>query len=257
VVDHRNPSAGGSRTAAEEMRQKPGGEAGESNLPPGEVIAYDEQGKPAIVRQVNAETGIARTIVRGQEGSQRVFGENTIAALTNSGVEEAAKWCGSLSKLELRGLVHEVGQRLLEASRAYHSKVEQLDRLDEIFNYCFFGLNADTDDKALDNAYRRMAKKMHPDKNGGTEAAKLKFQQMKERYESLKKKRGGDVHGDESVPRNAGDGSIGHREDSKGQAVEGEDCRADPGPSDHAEHPSENVGSETQQDADTSQQQSK
>merc|ERR1712008_168608 len=105
-----------------------------------------------------------------------------------------------------------------------------------------------------------MAKKMHPDKNGGTEAAKLKFEQMKERYESLKKKRGGDGHGDETVPRNAGDSPVGRREDSRGHSAEGEDCSADPclhGSSDHAERPSEDVGSDTQQDAGTSNQQSK
>lgn len=36
--------------------------------------------------------------------------------------------------------------------------------------------------------YRKLAKKMHPDKNGGTESAKNRFQAMKERYEALKKK---------------------------------------------------------------------
>merc|ERR1719281_1042373 len=59
----------------------------------------------------------------------------------------------------------------------------------EQLNYHYFGLTADASDKDLDNAYRKLAKQMHPDKNGGTDAAKKRFQQMKERYEAIKKKR--------------------------------------------------------------------
>merc|ERR1719235_1715850 len=59
-----------------------------------------------------------------------------------------------------------------------------------MLNYMYFGLSCDATEKDLDNAYRKLAKQMHPDKNGGTEEAKKKFQNMKERYEALKKKRG-------------------------------------------------------------------
>merc|ERR1712032_985055 len=44
-------------------------------------------------------------------------------------------------------------------------------------------------EKDLDNAYRKLAKQMHPDKNGSTESAKKQFQQMKDRYEAIKKRR--------------------------------------------------------------------
>lgn len=180
-----NPSAGAAQQPA-----APGAEL--AGLPPGEVIAYDEYGQPSIVRQVKADTGVARTIVRNEDGSHRVFGENTVASLTSSSREEAAKWASSLSPLQLRGLVHEVGQRLLESSRSYHAKLAELESLGERLNYQFFGLSAGAADKELDNAYRRMAKKMHPDKNGGTEEAKTRFQHMKERYEALKRRRGGE-----------------------------------------------------------------
>merc|ERR1712194_648819 len=58
----------------------------------------------------------------------------------------------------------------------------------EKLNYQYFGLEADASERDIDNAYRKLARKMHPDKNGGTEEAKKKFQDMKERYEALKKK---------------------------------------------------------------------
>jgi len=74
-------------------------------------------------------------------------------------------------------------------TKVYHARLNQLDKMGEHLNYIFFGLTSDASDKDLDNAYRKLAKIMHPDKNGGTEAAKKKFQQMKERYEAIKKKR--------------------------------------------------------------------
>merc|ERR1719326_992157 len=93
----------------------------------------------------------------------------------------------------MRGLVHEVGQRLLEGSRLYHARLNQLEKLGDNLNYIYFGLTADASDKDLENAYRKLAKKLHPDKNGGTDAAKKRFQLMKERYEAIKKKRNQDL----------------------------------------------------------------
>jgi molecular chaperone DnaJ len=133
------------------------------------------------------------------DGSTRVFGENTVASLTSSNASDAARWAGCLTNHQLRGLVHEVGQRLLEGSQLYHARLAQLERIGEDANYRFFGLQAGASEKDLDNAYRRLARQWHPDKNGGTEEAKRRFQNMKERYEALKKRR-------EEAPAAQGDG---------------------------------------------------
>jgi len=101
---------------------------------------------------------------------------------------QADEWMNGLACLDLRGLAHEVGQRLVEGSKTYHDGLADLEELQDQLNYLYFGLSFDASEKDLDNAYRKLAKKMHPDKNGGTEEAKRKFQHMKERYEALKKR---------------------------------------------------------------------
>jgi curved DNA-binding protein CbpA len=113
-----------------------------------------------------------------------------VASLTGSSHSDATRWANGLTNHQLRGLVHEVGQRLLNESQLYHARLAQLERLGENENYRFFGLDADATEKDLDNAYRKLARQWHPDKNGGTDEAKKRFQNMKERYEALKKKRG-------------------------------------------------------------------
>merc|ERR1712110_1286492 len=64
---------------------------------------------------------------------------------------------------------------------------KELQRIKEKFSWGYFGLTEGATEKELETAYRALAKKMHPDKNGGTEDAKQRFQNMKERYEALKK----------------------------------------------------------------------
>ncbi|CAL1151841.1 unnamed protein product [Cladocopium goreaui] len=134
-----------------------------SCLPSGEAIAFDEQGRMLIVR-VTQPTGERETVVRLPDGQQRTFDASSVKKMIESPEKEVSEFLENLSHTELRGLVHEVGQRLLEGSRLYHSRLAELDR------------------------YRKLAKKMHPDKNGGTDEAKQRFQAMKERYEALKKK---------------------------------------------------------------------
>merc|ERR1712217_331561 len=69
----------------------------------------------------------------------------------------------------------------------------ELEHLSDSANYEYFGLSPSATERDLDNAYRQLAKKMHPDKNGGTEEAKMRFQAMKERYEALKAKRSSSI----------------------------------------------------------------
>lgn len=165
-----------------------GGQASSpSSLPTGEAVAFDEHGKMLIVR-VTQPTGERETVVRLPDGQQRTFDESSVKKMLGSSQKEIAQFLEDLSNTELRGLVHEVGQRLLEGSQLYHSRLAELDRLGEMSNLKFFDLDETATSRDLDNAYRKLAKKMHPDKNGGTEAAKQRFQAMKERYEALKKK---------------------------------------------------------------------
>merc|ERR1712039_31153 len=98
-------------------------------------------------------------------------------------------WCQELTDRELRALVHEVGQRLVTSSRVYEFQRSKLEKMANDSDYRYFGLTQDAEDKELDAAYRKKAKKMHPDKNGGTEEAKEAFQEMKGKYERLKKRR--------------------------------------------------------------------
>jgi len=214
--------------------QEPPG-AGPSKEEPGpkpEPIAFDEHGRPTIVRWVDPETGAARTVVQSEDGSQRSFGESTVASLLSAKKEESAKWASALTKdltsHQLRGLVHELGQRLLQISQAYTSRLDELKKISEQLNFEYFGLNSETATlKDLDNAYRRLAKQMHPDKNGGTEEAKIKFQQMKERYEELKAKLGGAPSEDAEQPQ-GGSQEQGAREGGApgGEpAPEGQGCR--------------------------------
>jgi len=158
-----------------------------SCLPSGEAIAFDEQGRMLIVR-VTQPTGERETVVRLPDGQQRTFDASSVKKMIESPQKEVAEFLENLSNAELRGLVHEVGQRLLEGSRLYHSRLAELDRLGEMSNMKFFDLDENATMRDLDNAYRKLAKKMHPDKNGGTDEAKQRFQAMKERYEALKKR---------------------------------------------------------------------
>merc|ERR1711896_124231 len=83
-----------------------------------------------------------------------------------------------------------MGQRLLESSGLYQARLKKWEALSEKADLAYFGLSEDCTDRDLDVAYRQLSKKMHPDKNGGTEESKRRFQEMKTRYEDLKKKRG-------------------------------------------------------------------
>lgn len=166
----------------------------EEPLPDGEPVAFDDHGRPCIVRWVDPDSGAARTVVRNADGSQRGFGESTVASLLSANSDEAAKWAAALAQdltdCEVRGLSHELGQRLLQSSQLYQRRHAELENLRELLDYRFFGLSGGASEKELDNAYRQCAKKMHPDKNGGTDDAKERFQRMRERYETLKKKIG-------------------------------------------------------------------
>jgi len=155
----------------------------------GEAVAFDESGEPIILRQVDPESGRARHVVRNADGSLHTFGERTIESLMCSEDAKARRWLAQLSSRDVRGLVHTLGHRLLQSSQLYQQQHVQLVNCADSADYHFFGLCPDCSEHDLDLAYRKMAKQLHPDKNGGTEYAKRRFQNMKERYESLKQRR--------------------------------------------------------------------
>lgn len=154
----------------------------------GEAIAYNNRGEPVITR-TTGESGNAATVVINEDGTQSTFGKNTLSSLMSSDEGDAQAWIHALTTLEVRGLVHEIGQVLLSTSAIYQFHLNRLKDLSETQNYAYFGLREDATDKEIDMAYRKLAKQMHPDKNGGTPEAKERFQQMKERYEALKQHR--------------------------------------------------------------------
>jgi len=176
-------------TAGEAREEAPKTSPKAHDFKSSDVVGYDENGEPLIVRTTDPATGSGRTIVLNRDGSQAVFGSSTVASLLSTTQESVAKWIDGLSMEQMRGLTHEVGQRLVESSVRYTYHKKQYDQLSDTSNYAYFGLNTNASDKDLDLAYRKMAKQMHPDKNGGTEEAKKRFQDMKARYEALKERR--------------------------------------------------------------------
>lgn len=186
----------------------------------GEPIAFDGRGRATIARQLDSDSGQAKTVVLNDDGSIKEFDLQTVHELASKNKNEASRVLDDLTNHQLRGLVHEVGQRLLVSSQLYHKRLSELERLGDHLNFMYFGLDASASEKDLDKAYRKMAQKMHPDKNGGTEDAKKRFQHMKERYEKLKKRLNPAAEEDEEKEK---DGEGGGDEGEDGAAKEGGD----------------------------------
>eukprot|EP00438_Fugacium_kawagutii_P002789 Skav203199 [mRNA] locus=scaffold2115:216931:232192:+ [translate_table: standard] len=86
-----------------------------------EPIAFDEQGRPIIIRSVD-ESGQTRHLVCNEDGKVHTFGERTVDSLLGSEEDLARKWVEGLSHRDMRGLVHELGQRLLRSSQLYQQQ---------------------------------------------------------------------------------------------------------------------------------------
>merc|ERR1719440_101125 len=92
----------------------------------------------------------------------------------------------SMSDRLLRGVVNEMSERFFELQDRVVQRQKDLEEQSRNLSLAFFELPEGCKEKDLDNAYRRLARSMHPDKNGGTDEAKQRFQAMKTRYEDLK-----------------------------------------------------------------------
>jgi len=193
----------------------------------GNPIAFSETGRPVIVRQTDDESGQTRTIVQNEDGTRKVFGANTVQSLMSSKQHDAKRWVGSLTDRQIHGLVHEFGQRLIATSRCYTQHRLELEGLAKQADFAYFGLSAGATEKDLSVAYRKMAKRMHPDKNGGTEDAKRRFQVMKEKYENLRDHYRPRFFTDESAAsRNEDDREPAREKDEDEQAPEEDESPA-------------------------------
>lgn len=159
-------------------------------LLPGSPLALDVHGRPSVSWYAVPETGSSVTLVRELDGAWHALNSGTVVPLLDATDEWLAAALLAVSDRMLHGLVHAAGRQLLEGSWAYHSMRQEWECLRADEGYAYFGVASNASDGELDNAYRRLARQLHPDKNGGTEAAKEEFQAMKERYEALKQRRG-------------------------------------------------------------------
>lgn len=159
-----------------------------NDVMPGQVhvVACDSSGQAVILRQKDPATGTAQTIVKNDDGTTKAFGNNTVASLLSCEDDEADAFMDAKPTMHLRALLHEVSERLCDESLEYHAKLRELKEVSAKLNYAYFDLEETASHKDLEAAYRTLARKMHPDKNGGSHEAKMKFQQMKERYEALR-----------------------------------------------------------------------
>lgn len=98
------------------------------------------------------------------------------------------RWISSLSVWHLKGFEQELLFRVSDIWKEYESCNTQLENYLENNDYIFFGLDRTARQSDLDKAFRRLAKLMHPDKNGGSEEAKAKFLDLKKRHEALGRK---------------------------------------------------------------------
>mmetsp|Transcript_79938 Transcript_79938/g.147095 ORF Transcript_79938/g.147095 Transcript_79938/m.147095 type:complete len:590 (-) Transcript_79938:147-1916(-) len=125
-------------------------------------------------------------ITRDEKGCIRAIDDESIGEFFDDALMR--KWIASLPKCHLKGFDQELRFRLSDIWTEYSKmKAEHEDYLENA-DYIFFGLDKTSTLKDLERAYRKLAKLMHPDKNGGSDEAKAKFQDLKERYEKLKQK---------------------------------------------------------------------
>lgn len=121
-----------------------------------------------------------------EHGRMTAPGDESVADVFDEGIMR--RWIGSLSKCHLKGFDQELRIRLSKLWTEYSKlQAEHEDHLENA-DYIFFGLDKDATLEDLQKAFRRLARLMHPDKNGGSDEAKARFQDLKERYEALKKK---------------------------------------------------------------------
>jgi len=152
-----------------------------------QVVSCDDSGRAQVLRQMD-DDGSKYTVVMNDDGTKEIFTETRVSSMATMEEDDVAQWMRDVPNLQLRGFVHEATERVVEGSQKYHARRADLQKLGDRMNFAYFGLDSNATAKELEVKYRQLAKKMHPDKNGGTETAKERFQMMKRRYEQLKER---------------------------------------------------------------------
>jgi molecular chaperone DnaJ len=83
--------------------------------------------------------------------------------------------------------------------------------------YSILGISPGASEEELTQAYRRLAKKYHPDINPGNKAAELKMREVNAAYEQIKKQKTGGVNYEQA------DGSYGKQSQNQGGTYQGDD----------------------------------
>lgn len=174
----------------------------------GQTIVTDEKGRTSTFSQETVSSvmkglfrsarilphnpGLAWTSMKEQRITRDEKG--CIKAIDGESIREffdealMRRWVASLPQCHLKGFDQELRIHLSSMWTEYSKmKAEHEDYLENT-DYIFFGLDKASTLKDLEQAYRKLARRMHPDKNGGSDEAKSKFQDLKERYEKLKQK---------------------------------------------------------------------
>merc|ERR1711924_219767 len=126
--------------------------------------------------------------VKSTDGTTSAFGAATMASMLSSLEDDTDAWMAVLPQSQLHALAHELGCRLVEISRIYQARKDNLEEHNTGVDYRYFGLGETATERSLENAYKRLARQMHPDKNGGTEEAKQQFQELRQRYDRIRQK---------------------------------------------------------------------
>jgi len=155
----------------------------------GHDTRVDNAGQPAegkIVRQTDPATGSGKTVVVKPDGEEVVFDEEVVTSFVQMPEKTRVDYRQNLCMLGLRGLCTEMGQRLVEETRLFNERKQDRNVVVKKKAFAFFGFDENAQKKEIQDAYKVQARLLHPDKNGGTEDAKAKFQRMKALYEILK-----------------------------------------------------------------------
>jgi molecular chaperone DnaJ len=83
--------------------------------------------------------------------------------------------------------------------------------------YSILGIGPEASDEELTQAYRRLAKKYHPDVNPGNKAAELKMREVNAAYEQIKKQKTGGVNYEQA------EGGYGKQAQDQGGAYRNDD----------------------------------
>eukprot|EP00927_Polykrikos_kofoidii_P023923 TRINITY_DN21861_c0_g1_i2.p1 TRINITY_DN21861_c0_g1~~TRINITY_DN21861_c0_g1_i2.p1 ORF type:complete len:744 (+),score=111.95 TRINITY_DN21861_c0_g1_i2:75-2234(+) len=167
---------------------------------PADPAGSAEEDPEVKVSRATLRGGETMIIVSDREGKEiGTFNNNAVQFELECDADSLAKWLSGLSTQLLPGLLTLITAEVTERGEKLKELEKQRDDARGTADYDFFGLEGDCcTDKDIDRAYRRASAKLHPDKGGD----ETQFNEMRKRYDQLKKLRG------EDKPKKTGGGSI-------------------------------------------------